>query len=59
VNEVRRIHTTLNIDDEVLEAARKIAAERRVSVGQVISDFARQELAKDPETRHRLKVLPD
>lgn len=38
------VRTTLTIDDEVLEAAREIAQVRQQSVGQVISQLARQGL---------------
>jgi len=36
---------TVQIDDDVLAAAEKIAAERGVSPGEVISDAARKALA--------------
>ena len=42
------MRTTLNIDDEILEAARSIADERNLSVGAVLSDLARRGLR--PET---------
>ena len=35
------MRTTLNIDDEILEAARSIARKRSLSVGVVLSDLAR------------------
>ncbi len=38
------MRTTLNIDDEILEAARSIAGERNLSVGAVLSDLARRGL---------------
>ena len=38
------MRTTLNIDDEILEAARFIARERNLSVGAVLSDLARRGL---------------
>ena len=40
-----RVRTTLEIDDDVLQAARELAANRRRTIGQVLSDLARQALA--------------
>jgi hypothetical protein len=39
------MRTTLTIDDDLLEAARKLAQARSQSVGRVVSDLARQGLA--------------
>lgn len=50
------MRTTLNIDDEVLEAAKELADSRRVSVGEALSELARRGmeprayLRKDPLT---------
>ena len=38
------MRTTLSIDDDVLAAARRIAADQHRSVGQVVSDLARRGL---------------
>ena len=38
------MRTTLNIDDEILEAARSIAGERGLSAGAVLSELARRGL---------------
>ncbi len=38
------MRTTLTIDDDVLEAAKDLAERRRVSVGEIVSDLARQSL---------------
>lgn len=38
---------TLEIDDQVVVAAEKLAAERKTTVDQVISDAAWNELARD------------
>ena len=38
------MRTTLNIDDEILEAARTLAGDRSLSVGAVLSDLARRGL---------------
>ncbi len=39
------MRTTLRLDDDVLAAARLLARQRRRSVGDVISDLARQALS--------------
>src|SRR5947209_423684 len=41
-----RMRTTLNIDDDVLNAAREIARQRRQTIGKVVSDLARRALVK-------------
>jgi len=52
------MRTTVNIEDEILEAARVLAAERRVSIGTVISDLARKGLYQAEETPCRKKGFP-
>lgn len=39
-----RVRTTLDIDDDVLEAVRELAGNRRKTAGKVLSDLARQAL---------------
>jgi hypothetical protein len=39
------VRTTLSIDEDVLQAARALAAAERRSLGQVISELARRGLA--------------
>jgi hypothetical protein len=39
------VRTTLSIDEDVLQAARALAASERRSLGRVISDLARRGLA--------------
>ena len=39
------MRTTLQLDDDVLAAARVLARQRRRSLGDVISDLARQALS--------------
>lgn len=39
------MRTTLNIDDDILAAAKEIAATRNSTAGKVLSDLARQALA--------------
>ena len=47
------MRTTLDIDDEVLAAARRIAAARSKSVGQVVSELALQGLHARPKVATR------
>jgi hypothetical protein len=42
------MRTTLEIDDEILEAARGIASTRHQSLGRTISDLARKGLSPEP-----------
>ena len=48
------MRTTLDIDDDVIEAARELAAEERRSLGSVISELARRGL-----THARVAVVYD
>jgi len=55
------MRTTLTIDDDVLAAAKGLAAQQRKSIGEVISALARQALrpvAAVPETRNGIALLP-
>lgn len=55
------MRTTLAIDDDVLAAARGLAAQQRRSVGEVISMLVRQALrpaAATGETRNGIALLP-
>jgi hypothetical protein len=52
--------TTLDIDDDVLQAAREIAALRKTSAGRVLSDLARttlQQQKNQPELRNGVPLL--
>jgi len=51
------MRTTLAIDDDVLEAAKAIASHSRRTVGDVISELARQAL-KRPERREVRNGIP-
>ena len=44
------MRTTLNLDPEILAAARRLAAARAESIGEVISQLARKGLATDDRT---------
>ncbi len=52
----REVRTILTIDDDVLEAARCIADEEGVSVGDVMSRLARRGLEPD-RTRRRIATF--
>jgi hypothetical protein len=43
--DVHGMRTTLNLDDDVLAAARSIAAARNQTIGKVVSDLVRKSLA--------------
>ena len=57
------MRTTLAIDDDVLNAARAIAAHQQRPVGAVVSELARQALQKPLTTavrfRNGVPLLPD
>ena len=56
------MRTTLDIDDDVLSAAKELALAQRTTVGRVISDLARQELTRPADDnlilRNGFWVLP-
>ncbi len=55
------MRTTLAIDDDVLAAAKEMAATKRKSVGEVISTLARTALRPIPSsraTRNGVPLLP-
>jgi hypothetical protein len=56
------MRTTLDIDDDVLEAAKELAAARKTTAGQVISDLVRQTLTRSDGTpleyRDGFPILP-
>ena len=51
------MRTTLTIDDDVLAAAKAIAEQRRRSLGETISDLARQSLRR-PEPLAERNGIP-
>ena len=66
-----QMRTTLQLDDDVLAAARTLARQQRISLGAVISALARQGLLapasvssqgeggdRDPSVRNGLTLLP-
>jgi Arc/MetJ family transcription regulator len=58
----RGMRTTLAIDDDILAAAKHLAQRERKSVGEVISDLARQGLARSTrgarQERNGIPLLP-
>lgn len=54
------VRTTLAIDDDVLTAARAIARQRHISVGEVVSELARRALCRPgpPASRNGVPLLP-
>jgi len=59
---IRCMRTTLDIDDDVLQAAKELAAVRKSTAGQVISELARMALTKgetsEPIIRNGFELLP-
>lgn len=53
------MRTTLELDDDVLEIARGLAAHRRQSIGRVISDHFRKSLQSpgQPLVRNGLRII--
>jgi hypothetical protein len=55
------MRTTLSIDDDVLSAAKALAAHERRSIGEVVSELARKGMTRDlvsPKTRNGFPLLP-
>jgi hypothetical protein len=52
------MRTTVAIDDDVLDAARKLAAARDQSLGQVVSELMRRGLAVRTEYRSDASGFP-
>jgi hypothetical protein len=54
------VRTTLDIDDDVLQAAKELAAGRRLTAGQMLSELARKGLepARGARLRNGVPVLP-
>ena len=54
------MRTTLDIDQDVLMAAKEIAMRRGISAGKVLSSLARQALTRPGEgaTRNGLPIFP-
>ncbi len=54
------MRTTLDIDDDVLFAAKDIAKQKGTSMGKALSDLARQALIQQAEvpSRHGVPLFP-
>ena len=54
------MRTTLDIDDDVLQAAKEIAANRATTTGRVLSDLVRKALEpkRAPRVRNGVPVMP-
>jgi hypothetical protein len=54
------VRTTLEIDDDLLKAMKKIAAEQKTTVGRVLSDLARQAITsgEGQRVRNGVPLLP-
>jgi hypothetical protein len=57
------MRTTLDIDDDVLSAAKELATIQKTTAGKVISDLVRKALTKPavltgPEYRSGLRLMP-
>ncbi|MEN3339938.1 MAG: hypothetical protein V7647_3614 [Acidobacteriota bacterium] len=60
MSDADRVRTTLDIDDDVLQAAKELAATRRLTAGAVVSELIRKALqpANDrPHVRNGVPVL--
>jgi hypothetical protein len=57
---IKDVRTTLDIDEDVLQAAKEIAATRGVTAGQALSELARKGLApsRSARTRNGIPLLP-
>jgi Arc/MetJ family transcription regulator len=56
------MRTTLDIDDDVLQAAKELAAAEKKTAGQVLSELARRALGQrsqaESKTRNGFELLP-
>lgn len=54
------MRTTLDLDDDILLAAKELAARRKTTAGRVVSDLVRAALrpTNTPRTRHGVPLLP-
>ncbi len=54
------MRTTLDLDDDILQAAKELAAARRTTAGKVLSELARKGLTSSPAgpVRNGVPLLP-
>jgi hypothetical protein len=53
MSDAQRVRTTLDVDEDVLQAAKEIAANRGTTAGKVLSDLARKALTSSRSGRER------
>ena len=49
------MRTTLDIDDDVLQAAKELGGMQKKTAGQILSELARTALAPVPQSRARVR----
>ena len=54
----RTMRTTLDLDDDILQAAKELAAARGSTAGKVLSDLARRGLAREGESARVRNGVP-
>ncbi len=55
------MRTTVDIDDDILQAAKEVAANRGISIGKVLSEWARKATEPrmpDAQVRNGVPLLP-
>jgi len=55
------MRTTIDLDDDILNAARELAAARGITIGRMVSELARKGLARDASAeavRNGVPLLP-
>ncbi|MGB2623651.1 MAG: hypothetical protein WA857_05225 [Candidatus Acidiferrum sp.] len=52
------MRTTLSIDDDILAAAKELAARQRKSVGEILSSLAREALSPRKQSRRTRNGVP-
>lgn len=54
------MRTTLNIDEDILMAAKEIAKQKGISIGRALSDLARHALTRESttDTRNGVPLFP-
>jgi len=54
------MRTTIDLDDDVLQAARELAASHKTTIGRIVSELVRKSLAPrvdEPRTRNGVPLL--
>lgn len=51
----RVVRTTLDVDDDILQAVKELGQLQRKTAGQMLSELARKALAPAPATRARVR----